>query len=285
MDDDRHGAHDTGVAAVLSVSRPGPLSWSTILGEFVAQRHLVRTFAARSLKSSYKQTFFGIGWAVIRPLIMLVVFIVFFGRVAGFDDDVASYAAFALSALVAWQLLAAIVGGAAFALVNEGALLRKVYFPRLAPILGQALASVVQAGVGVAMLLVLAPVVDGKLTVQLLWLPLLFVAIALPALGCAVALSALGVWFRDFATAAGFLLQIWLFASPVVYPATAIESQSLYAVLNPAVGPLEGVRRVYVDGIAPDFTLLGLSAATSLVIVLAGLECFRRLEPGFADVI
>lgn len=270
---------------VVAVSTAGAQPWTTALRELWADRELTAAFAARTLKASYKQTFFGFGWAVVRPLVMLVVFIVFFGRVAGFEDDTTSYAAFALSALVGWQLLAAVVGGATYSLVNEATLLRKVYFPRLAPVLGRALANMVQMGVGVATLLVMAPLVDATFSLQLLWLPLLLALILLPALAVGIALAGLSVWFRDFATLSGFLLQVWLFASPVAYPATKIDQLELYSLLNPMVGPLEGMRRVYVDGIAPDAELLVLSGATSLVLAIVALELFRRLEPGFADVI
>lgn len=267
-------------------STGGPLRWSAMVGELVRSHELVMTFAKRDLRARYKQTVLGVGWTVIQPLVFLTVFVVFFGRVAGFEDDTQSYAAFALSALVAWQYNAAIVSGASSALASESAVLRKVYFARLAPVVSRVLSSLPPIVVGVVLMIVLAPVVDGRLTIHLFWIPLLVLLLALPALAVAIPLSALGIWFRDFAALVPFFLQIWLFSSPVAYPATTIESNRLlYAFLNPSVGAIDGFRRVYVEGTAPDFELIGAGLITSVALLLIGLEIFRRLEPGFADVV
>ncbi len=268
------------------VSTSGPLPLRQLAAETWQRRDIIVTFARRDLQARYKQTVLGVAWAIVQPLIGMIVFVVFFGNVAGFDETTRSYAAFALSSLVGWQLVSSILGTGALAIVNEEALIHKVYFPRLAPLLSRVLSSVPNLLIGVATLLVLTPVVDGRFSVQLLLLPIPAIGLALAAVAVATPIAALSVYLRDFRLLVPFLLQIWLFASPVAYPLTAFSSnQKLYAALNPAVGPLDALRRIYVDATAPDFTLLGLSAASATVILLVGIEVYRRLEPGFADVI
>lgn len=275
----------TGAATARVTS--GRSSLGRLLADLVANRGLVAVFAQRTISSRYKQTFLGLGWAVVQPVVALVVFTLFFGRLAGIDPGGGTYAAFALSALVPWQLFAAVVSEGSAALASEASLIRKVAVCNLAIVVGKSGSALVPLGVGLALLAGLGPVVGGRLSPHLLWIPLLVILVALPALALGLALGAVAVWTRDVNFGLPFALQALLFASPVAFPVVNLTAgwRQLYALVNPLVGPLEGMRRVYALGRAPDLGLLACSAGTTLVLALVCLEIYRRLEPGFADVV
>lgn len=273
------------MSAVRTTS--GRLSHVELLGELAANLGLAVVFAQRTISSRYKQTFLGFGWALIQPLVALTVFTLFFGRLAGIDSGGGTYAAFALSALVTWQFFAAVITEGSASLSNEASLIRKVAVCNLAIVVGKALSALVPLGVGIVLMLVLAPVVDAQLGVQLIWIPLLVLLAGLPALAVGVVLGAIGVWTRDVNFGLPFAMQALMLASPVAFPVVHLDARwrQLYALADPLVGPLEGMRRVYVLNQSPDFGLLALSTLSSLVLIGLALEIYRRLEPGFADVV
>lgn len=265
----------------------GRLSMGRLLADLAANLGLAVVFAQRTISSRYKQTFLGFGWALIQPLVALSVFTLFFGRLAGIDPGGGSYAAFALSAVVTWQFFAAVVGEGSTSLASEASLIRKVAVCNLAIVVGKAGAALVPLGVGVALMLVLAPVVGARPGVQLVWVPLLLALAALPALALGVVLGAAAVWTRDVNFGLPFVMQALMFASPVAFPVVRLAPRwrQLYALVNPLVGPLDGMRRVYALGQRPDLGLLATSALASVVLAVVALEVYRRLEPGFADVV
>jgi len=254
--------------------------------ELYRNRELVVTFAERDIASKYKQMALGIGWAVVQPLIMFVTFVIFFGSVIGLNSN-ERYAAFVLSALIPWQFLSGVINQSGRSLIADGHLLRKVYFPRLVPVLGKVGVAAVQFGIGLLLLLVMAPFCGATYSVHMLWLPVLGVGILLLALSIAIPLSVLTVWYRDIGILVGFGLQIWMYASPVVYPLTKIPEswRGLYLILNPAAGLLDGFRRIYAEGQPPDPGMVLTSVITALVLLAAGLLVFRRLEATVVDVI
>jgi lipopolysaccharide transport system permease protein len=258
-----------------------------LVGDLLANLGFAVVIAQRSINSRYKQTFLGFGWALIQPLATLLIFTIFFGHLAKIDAGGGTYAAFALSAVVPWQFFAALVTEGASALALEANLVRRVALSRLALVVGKAGSSLVPYGVGLGLMAVLGPFIGANLGVNLLWIPLLSLLVALPALALGCVLAAVGVWTRDVNFGLPFVMQALMFASPVAFPVAGLGSgwQRLYALGNPVVGPLEGMRRAYALNQAPAFDLLVLSALTSLALTLAALEVFRRLEPGFADVI
>jgi lipopolysaccharide transport system permease protein len=257
------------------------------LRELAAERECVWAFAERYLRLRYKQAILGVGWAIIKPIALFLPFLVFFGGAAGISGGGVSYAAFSLAVLGAWQYVAASVDLGAGALIVDGQLLRKIYFAREAPVVGAAISNLPDLGIGILIALAAAPFTGANLTLNLLWIPLLAVLITLPAFAVALPFSALAVYYRDFKYGMPLVIQLWLFVSPVAYPITTLPQkyQYLMAAVNPVAGPLEGFRRVLAVGEAPNWVLLGMSAASGTILLVFGYWLFKRLERAFADVI
>jgi lipopolysaccharide transport system permease protein len=257
------------------------------LRELWAYRGTILAFAERDVRVKYKQAVLGIAWALLQPLAFLGIFAVFFGRVAKIGGDGVTYVAFALTALLPWSYVATTVSFGANALLNDATLVRKVYFPREVPVLGAAVASIVDFAAGFVAFLVLGPLLGAHLSWTLPLAPLLLLLVALPAVGLALALAALNAYYRDFRYALPLGIQLWMFASPVAYPLSKLppDWQLLYAVLNPVAGPLEGFRRVLGLGVLPSAELLLASVAGGLIWLWLGYRLFKAMEPNFADVI
>jgi lipopolysaccharide transport system permease protein len=244
-------------------------------------------FAERDVRVKYKQAALGIGWAVVQPLAFMAIFVFAFGHAAKIPGGGAPYAAFTLSALVPWTFLQNGVTFGAQALLTDAALLRKVYFPREVPVLGAVLAGVIDLGIGLALFCVLGPIVGADVSPTWILAPLLALPLALLAGGVGLALASLNVYYRDFRYALPFVLQLWLFGSPVAYPLTVVPEQwrNLYVALNPAAGILDAFRKVLALGELPDPATFGISAVGCLVVAWVGYRLFKRFEPGFADVV
>jgi lipopolysaccharide transport system permease protein len=255
--------------------------------ELWAFRGAIVAFAERDVRVKYKQAVIGVVWALLQPLAFLGIFVVFFGRVARISGEGIPYAAFALTALIPWTYVATVVSFGANALLNDAALVRKIYFPREVPVLAAALASCVDFAAGLVAILLVGPLLGAHLTWTALLAPMLLSLVALPAVGLSLAVAGLNVYYRDFRYALPLGVQLWMFASPVAYPLTKVPSdwQLMYAVLNPVAGPLEGFRRALGLGTLPSAELLLASAAGGLVWLWLGYRLFKAMEPNFADVI
>jgi lipopolysaccharide transport system permease protein len=257
------------------------------LRELWAYRELLYFFIWRDLKVRYKQTVFGALWAIIQPLLLMVVFTLFLGRINGIAPSGVPYAIFAFSGLVPWTLFAGSLGGSAGSLVSASNLLQKVYFPRLllpaAAIGSQVVDFVIAMGVLVLLMLYFGFVP----TLAALWIvPLTALALA-TALAVGIGLSAINVRYRDVRYAVPFLIQVWLFATPVVYSANLIpeQFQALYR-LDPMVGVIEGFRWALLGvGGPPPLGSLAVSVAITAAILVTGVAYFRRVERSFADVV
>jgi homopolymeric O-antigen transport system permease protein len=250
-------------------------------------RECIWSFGMRSLRVRYKQAALGLSWAVLQPLAFLTVFVVFFGNIAKVDTTGSTYSAFAISAIVPWQFVASSVSFGGDSLIQDAGLLKKVYFPREAPVVGAIGSYLPDLGIGLVLLLIAVPLTGAHITWTVVFLPLLIVAIVLPAVAFAIPIAGLAVYYRDFKYALPFAIQVWLFASPVAYPVTVVSPswRWLYALINPVVGPLEGFRRVLAVGTTPDWGLLALSALSASVLIVIGQRVFKRLESEFADVV
>jgi lipopolysaccharide transport system permease protein len=256
--------------------------------ELKAERETVWAFAERYIRLRYKQAALGVGWAIIKPIALFLPFLIFFGGAAGISGGGgATYAAFSLAVLGAWSYVAASVDLGSGALIVDGQLLRKIYFAREAPVIGAAISNLPDLAIGLLIAIAAAPFTGANLTFNLLWIPLLAVLVTVPAFGMMLPFSALAVYYRDFKYGMPLVIQLWLFVSPVAYPITTLPQkyQYLMAVLNPVAGPLEGFRRVLAVGEGPNWTLLGLSAASGAILLVSGFWLFKRLERAFADVI
>jgi lipopolysaccharide transport system permease protein len=248
-------------------------------------RELVFFLALRDVTVRYKQTALGVAWVLLQPLLAMGVFSIVFGQ-RGLATGGVPYSLFVVSGLVPWFYFSNATSGASGSIVGNTQLISKVYFPRLAIPLAAILANLVDLSIGLVLELVLLVVFGVAFSWQLLAIPLLVGLVVLTALGVSVWLSALDVQYRDVRYAVPFLMQVWLFATPVIYAAGDVpERWRLLPALNPMTGVIEGFRWALLGTGEPP--LLGLASSTAIVLVLlgTGLLYFRRMERTFADVI
>lgn len=250
-------------------------------------REVVWAFAERDTRLKYKQAALGVAWAVIQPLSFMIIFVVVFGRVAHVSGGGVPYAASALAGLVPWFFVQTSVSFGAQALLTDASLVRKVYFPREAPIVGAVLSAGLDFTIAFVLLLILEPLLGGRLTPTVLFVVPLWCILAVLASGVALILGALNVYYRDFRYALPLFLQLWLYASPVAYPLSAVPGQwrTVFSIVNPLTGVLDGFHRALALGLSPDPGLTLSSAVGACFLVLAGYWLFKRMEPGFAEAI
>lgn len=262
-------------------------SATSSLRELARHTSVLRAFVARNIRVKYKQAALGFTWVLLQPLAFLVLFTVFFGRLARIPSDGVPYAAFALSSLVPWQLVSNGLTLGGNGLIADGGLLRKLYFPREIPVLAAVGAVLPDLGVGLGLFLLLGPFLGAHLSLAILWVPALTIALLVPVIGVSLPVAALNVYYRDFRYALPLAVQLLLFASPVAYPLSTVPLrwQRWYVVANPFAGPIDGFRRALALGQAPDFTLLGLSLASGIVVLVVGYRTFKAFEPDLADVV
>lgn len=256
------------------------------LSELWSYRELVYFLTWRDIKVRYKQTLLGASWAILQPLMTMVVFSVFFGRLARMPSDGIPYPIFSFAGLVPWTFFAGALVQASNSLVGSSHLVKKIYFPRLAIPIAGVVAGLVDLAIAFGVLLILMIYYGVAPSVQMLWLPL-FIAMALAtALGVGLWLAALNVQFRDVRYVVPFITQFWMFATPVAYPSSMLDEpwRTLYG-LNPMVGVVEGVRWSMLGAATSPGPQLAVSAGASLLLLVSGAFYFRRMETTFADVI
>jgi lipopolysaccharide transport system permease protein len=251
-----------------------------------AYRELLFFLAWRTVKVRYKQTVLGAAWAVIQPLSAMIVFTVFFGRLITIPQENVPYAIFVYTGLVPWTLFAQTLTQSTESLVNNANLITKIYFPRLIIPLSIVGSNLIDFSLALSVLIILALVSQVQLTLNILALPLFILLNIATALGIGLWLTALNVRFRDVRQIVPFLVQIWLFATPVIYPSSEIAApwRILYG-LNPMAGVIEGFRWAILGDVPfPDLFIL-VSTCVSLVLLISGAYYFRRTEKSFADVV
>ncbi len=249
-------------------------------------RELLYFLTWRDIKVRYKQTFLGMAWAVVQPFFMMLIFTVFFGRLAKVSSDGLPYPIFVYTALLPWQLFSRALTDASTSLVVNERLITKVYFPRLLIPASAVLASLVDFGIAFVLLLGMMLYYSIAPTGAVWTLPLFILLALMSALGIGFWLSALNAQYRDIRYTLPFLTQIWLFVTPVVYPASLVpEGWRLLYGLNPMTGVVEGFRWALLGkggGIEP---MLAVSVIVILVTFIGGLYYFRRMERTLADVV
>lgn len=253
--------------------------------ELWKHRDLAYILVWRDLKVRYKQTAFGAAWAVLQPVALMLVFSAFLGRIQGIGAAGVPYPLFALSGLVPWTLFSQSLNGASSSLVNSQNLISKVYFPRLLLPLS-AVASFVVDFLIASVVLVIAMLLFGRVPpATFLWVPVLGLYAVVVALAVGLWLAAINVRYRDVKYAIPFVIQLWLFASPVAYSSQLVPPglRTLFS-LNPMTGVIDGFRWAALGGPRPDITIV-ISAAATLAILVGGLAYFRRVERTFADTI
>jgi homopolymeric O-antigen transport system permease protein len=273
--------------SVAAVRRLQPAQgWnSRTLSDIWAYRELLYFFIWRDIKVRYKQTLLGAAWAIIQPLMTMVVFTVFFGHLAKMPSDGLPYPVFSLMALVPWTYFASALAGCSTSLSGYQHIISKVYFPRLIIPLAAVIAPLVDFAIGFVILvgfLAWYRIVPGP---SIVWLPALMLLAVATAASVGVWLAALNVRYRDVRYVVPFVLQLWMFATPVAYPASLVPERwrALYG-LNPMAGVIEGFRWALAGGLAPGIITL-VSAAVVAVLMVGGAIYFRNLEGTFADVI
>jgi len=263
-----------------------PSGWRAVdWAELWEYRELLWTMTTRDIRVRYKQTVLGAGWAIVRPLLTMILFTVIFGRFAKMPSDGLPYPIFVYAALLPWTFFATAVTAGASSLVGSASMLSKVYFPRLIIPLSSVGGALVDLLVSAGFLLLMMLWYGVGWTAQLaLALPLLVLLVAIGA-GVGTLLSAVTVTYRDFTHITPFLVQLWMYATPVVFPLSIVpERWRRLLYLNPMTGIVEGFRAALL-GKPLDLIALASSFAWAVVLLVAALAYFERVERRFADII
>lgn len=283
MAESRPIAEDDLIEVVYDASSSFTLGGS--LRELWSYREVVLAFGMRRLRTRYKQAVFGIGWAIVQPLAFLALFVVFLDRAVGGAGE--TYAAGSYAALVGWQFASSATTAAGSALVGESSMMRKVFFPREAPVLGAVGAYAPDLAINTVLLFALTPILGGRFGAVWFLFPLPYLILLLASLAIGMPIAALAVYYRDFLYALPIGVQLLLFATPVAYSVDQLDSrwQHLYVFLNPLAGPLDAMRRMFGEGQVPDWSLLATSALSSTLLLMAGYRLLKGLERRMADVV
>ena len=272
----------------LEVTRIHPSrGWVNVgFRELWESRELLYFLAWRDLKVRYRQTLLGVTWAIIQPFFTMVIFSLFFGKLAKMPSDDLPYPIFSFAALVPWTFFANGLSQASNSLVGSANLIKKVYFPRLIVPLSGIFPGLVDFILAFVVLLGMMFFYKIVPTWHILWLPFLTLLAFVTALGVGLWLSALNVQFRDVRYAIPFMIQAWMFATPIAYPSSLLTEpwRTLYG-LNPMVGVVEGFRWALLGTNTAPGPMIIVSALASLAILISGAYYFRRMERTFADVV
>jgi lipopolysaccharide transport system permease protein len=256
------------------------------LRELAQYSHLVLSFAQRSIKARYKQTVFGVAWAILQPFSLMVVFTIVFSKFARVPSDGLPYPVFSYSALIFWAFFAACVSQGTVSMVSNSNLVRKIYFPRETLLLAGVLSAGLDLLVASSIFALLVAYYQVSVTWTVLWaIPLLALQVVF-TLGVICVTSAVHVHFRDIGHALPLLLQLWMFATPVAYPLSLVP-QSLLPIylLNPMTPIIDGYRRVILHGEPPNLVHLGVGLGVAVALLTLSYLAFKRAERTFADVI
>lgn len=255
------------------------------LSELWYYRELLYFLTLRDIKVRYKQTLMGLAWVIIQPLTTMLIFTLVFNRFVRFDAGPLPYPLFALSGLLLWLFFANAVTNSTHSLVSNANLITKVYFPRMFIPAASVGAGLVDLAVAFLLLIVLVFYYGVTLTSDLLLLPLFILMMTLLALGVGLLSAALTVKYRDLRHALPFIIQLWMFASPVIYPASIVpEKWKWLLTINPVAGIIEGFRASLAGG-AYNWKHLSISAVITLLLLVCSVYVFRRFEDTFADVV
>ena len=253
--------------------------------ELVAYRDLFRFLIWRQIKVRYAQSAIGIGWAVIQPLFQMVIFTIIFGRLAQLDSNGTPYALFSLAALLPWTYFSNSITDGVASLVSEANMIKKIYFPRILLPISAVVAKLVDFAIAAVMLAIMMVVYQQAPSSQIIFLPLAVVVMVFTAAGVSIWLTALAVQYRDVKHAMNFIVQIGMYASPVVYSTNLIPNQwKLVYALNPMVGVIESFRSAILGGTDMPWQLLTVGSLSSLTFFVSGTLFFKAREKTFADV-
>ena len=250
-------------------------------------RELLYFLTWRDVKVRYKQTVLGAAWAIIQPLMTMIVFTLFFGNLANIPSDDIPYPIFSYAALVPWGFFASGLAKSSNSLVANSNLLKKIYFPRLIIPISNVLSGFVDFVLAFIVLLLMMPIFGTLPTINIIWLPFFLLLAAVSSLGVGLWLSAMNVQFRDVRYIVPFITQLWLFITPIAYPSSLIENEALRFIygLNPMAGVVEGFRWALLGTDTAPGVVIIASSLVAVLLFVSGMYYFRRLEKNFADVV
>ncbi|MEM7357720.1 MAG: ABC transporter permease [Pseudomonadota bacterium] len=260
--------------------------WGSIdLAEVWQYRELLTALAMRDIKVRYKQTVLGIAWAVIQPLTAMIIFTLIFGRLAKIPSDGLPYPVFVFSGLLAWTFFSTALSTGGASLLSAGSMISKVYFPRIIVPLASIGVGIVDFCVSTVILLLLMLYYGVALSWQILLFPVFFFGLALTAVGFCAWLSAITVIYRDFRFVIPFMVQIWMYVTPVIYPVSFIPENWRWLIyLNPILGWVEGIRSAFLNQ-PVNWLSVAVSCVLTVLILAIGIRYFNKAERRFADVI
>jgi lipopolysaccharide transport system permease protein len=283
MSSDESSLTDTRVPTITI--RP-PKKWLPInFTELLHYHELLYFFIWRDVKIRYKQTVLGVLWAIIPPFFLMVVFSLFFGNLAQISSDGIPYPLFSFAALIPWSLFSEGLTRSTMSMVTNSSIMTKVYFPRLIMPIAGILSPLIDFVIALAILFLMMGYYGYFPSVAIILLPAFILLALITSLAVGLWLSSLNVKYRDFQYTIPFLIQIWFFLSPIVYPVSMIPEQwqFLYA-LNPMTGVIEGFRWALLGTSPPGLTIM-ISAGVVILILIGGLFYFRKMEQYFADLV
>lgn len=260
--------------------------WSLLsFRDIWAYRELLFFLTWRDVKVRYKQTALGAAWAILQPLFMMIIFTIFFGRLAGVGSAGIPYPLFALAGLVPWTFFSNAITASGNSLVGSANLITKVYFPRLIVPAAAMLAGLVDFVLAFLLLCLMMVYYRVNLTAQVLFLPVLVLLTALFGLGVGTWMAALNVKYRDVRFALPFIIQLWLFVSSVILPSSSVPQKWRWILMfNPMSGIIEGYRSA-LFGLPFDWPALGVASVLTVLVLLYAIYSFGRVERSFADII
>ena len=270
----------------VTIIRPSRGWISLNLRDLWEYRDLLYFLTWRDIKVRYKQTVLGAAWAIIQPFFTMVVFSLFFGKLAKMPSDDIPYPIFSYAALVPWTFFANGLSQSSSSLVASANLIKKVYFPRLVVPISSVISGAVDFVLAFVVLLGMMLYFGTVPTWNVLWLPLLLLLALVTSLGVGLWLTAMNVQFRDVRYAVPFLVQAWMFATPIAYPSSLLDEpwRTLYGI-NPMAGVVEGFRWALLGAHTAPGPIVAVSALVAVGLLISGAFYFRRMEKTFADVV
>lgn len=285
MADSEQGRYRSGSGKSVLI-RPSPRFFTLNFKEIWDYRELFLFLVWRDIKVRYKQTFLGAFWAIIQPFLLMVVFSIFLGRIAGISSSGVPYPLFAFSGLVPWAFFSQALNGASQSVVSSGTLVSKIYFPRIITPVASAASYLLDLVIAMTVLAMMMLYYGAAPSAAVIWLPLLVAFTLMTALAVGIGLAALNVRYRDVKYAVPFLLQLWLFITPAAYSLELFpERWRVLAGLNPMAGVVEGFRWALLQNYPAPNRLIFLSVIVAMVLLVVGVLYFQRMERTFADVI
>jgi len=269
----------------LTIIRPPKKANRLDLSELWEYRELAWVMMMRDIKVRYKQTVLGVTWAIIQPLTTMLIFTFIFGRLAQIPSDGIPYPVFVFSGLIAWTFFSSAVSSGSASMVGASSMISKVYFPRLVVPLASIGVSVIDFAISLVLLAVIMAIYGIAPSWQLIFFPFFAVGLALAAVGTSTWLTSVTVVYRDFRFVIPFMMQMWMYITPVIYPVSFIPENYRWLIfLNPILGWVDGARAAIL-GTPIDWAAVMFSTVFTLLILYFGLRYFERSERRFADVI